>query len=360
MTIVTILVTLQSYLWAGKLKNRSDFWVSDHAIFPVLNHSIWLVFIPLIYTILLKAQEPNFKSKTVNNRYAYLLLVSLAFTLAHEVVGVTIYNGVGMIRDFDSLMAGNFLFNISSGIFGLSKSFFEFWIIYFVLLSFHNQRSARQFMIRNSELQADLLKAQMSALKNQLHPHFLFNSFNTISALMEENTQMAQRMITKLGALLRKILQEGDSQFITIKKEVELLQLYLEVEQIRFNGKLVTRFSLDESLNSIKVPTLILQPAIENAIKHGFYRKKSDCEISVKTYRENGHICLVVQDNGAGIKNESDFSFGMGLRNIKERLSRCYGDKFEFTARPLEKETGFIVQINIQEQAIHENISRIN
>ena len=209
MAIITVLVTLQSFLWATKLKNKTDFWVSDHAIFPLLNHSIWLVFLPMIYMILLNVHVSNTKMR-IKNRHAYLLGMSIAFTLAHEIIGVTIYNVVGMIRDMDSLLAGNFLFNISSGIFGLSKSFFEFWIIYFVLLSFHNQRNAQHFMIRNSQLQSDLLKAQMSALKNQLHPHFLFNSFNTISALMEENTKMAQRMITKLGALLRKILQDGD------------------------------------------------------------------------------------------------------------------------------------------------------
>lgn len=352
MTIVTILVTLQSYLWVGKVKNRTDFWVSDHALFPLLNHSIWLLFIPLIYMLLLKLQESNSSTGSLKNKYASLLGMSIAFTVAHEFIGVIIYNLIILVRNLNATLQGDYYFNISSGIFGLSKTFFEFWIIYFVLLSFHNQLNARRFQFRNSQLQADLLKAQMSALKNQLHPHFLFNSFNTISALMEENTEMAQRMISKLGALLRKILSDGDTQFNTIQKEIELAKLYLEVEQIRFNGKLVTKFALDPSIDDLKVPSLILQPAIENAIKHGFYKKKDDCEIAIKTYQDGDYICMEVEDNGAGVKNESDFSFGIGLRNIQERLSRCYEEGYEFSANPRKNEGGFHVKVKIHKQAL--------
>ncbi|MEO9870237.1 sensor histidine kinase [Ekhidna sp.] len=355
---VTALVTIQSFAWIGKVKSKPNYWDSDHVIFPLINHTIWLGFAPLLYALIFKAKIKNPPSQF--NQIGYLLALSLIFTLAHEVIGVLIYNLYVIVVHKDALLGDQFVFSITAGFFGLSKSFFEFWIIYFVLLSFHNQKNFQKAKLKNSLLEADLLKAQMSALKNQLHPHFLFNSFNTVSALMEENVELAQRMISKLGALLRKILKEADTQMIPLKEEVELAKLYLEVEQIRFDGRLITHFSLDPQVEDILVPSLILQPAIENAIKHGFYRKLDDCKIYLKASDKKNCLTIEVEDNGAGLKNESSFSFGIGLKNIQERLKRCYGDQFSFSAKP-SSNGGFIVHFTIQKEALtNENISSIN
>ncbi|WP_421764377.1 sensor histidine kinase [Ekhidna sp.] len=356
-TVITVLVMLQSYIWVGKIKNKPDFWESDHAIFPIINHVIWLGFAPLIYSMIFNIRAKEIQATRPFNRIGFLIALSIIFTIAHEVVGVLIYNSYVALTHMND---GNFVFNINSGVFGLSKSFFEFWIIYFVLLSFHNQKNIQQIKVKNSLLEADLLKAQMSALKNQLHPHFLFNSFNTISALMEENVELAQRMISKLGALLRKILKEADTQFITVKEEIDLAKLYLEVEQIRFDGRLITHFSVDPNAVKIQIPSLILQPAIENAIKHGFYKKTDKCNIYLSVREETDVLVLEVIDNGAGVKNETDFSFGMGLKNIQERLKRCYGNQFTFYAKPME-EGGFMILIKIQKEALtNEHFSSAN
>ncbi len=265
----------------------------------------------------------------------------------HELVGVLIYNGTYAIIQFDQFFEGINLGYISMDFMGYSKTYIEFWILFFVLQNFHVKNKARKFQERNVKLESDLLKAQMSALKNQLHPHFLFNAFNAISSLMNENILLAQRMISKLGALLRKILKDADSPFISIKEEVELAKLYLEVEQIRFKERLVTRFSIDPDTVEFKIPTLLLQPLIENSIKHGFYSKTGECEISLRIEKNEDYLSLEVKDNGGGIKNEETFSCGIGLKNVKNRLQASYGENCKLKIDPKPKEGGFCVLIEI-------------
>lgn len=355
--MVTVLVTLQSYIWVANMKSQPHDWDTDHLMFPIINYTLWLVFAPLLYMSVIKV----LKFQTWQKKNLLLIGLSLGFTIGHEVIGVLIYNLINTLNYIDEFVQGDLPFKISAGIFGLSKSYFEFWIIYFVLQNFHIKKEVRLFELKNSQLEADLLKAQMSALKNQLQPHFLFNSFNTISSLMEEDIDLAQRMISKLGALLRTILKDGDKQFISVKEEIELAKLYLEVEQIRFKGRLITRFSINSSAEDMLIPTLLIQPIIENAIKHGFYKKVGECVISIKISIRQAHLVIEVSDNGGGLKNDSSFSFGIGLKNTQERLSRCYGDNYQLTISPDHEDGGFCAEIKILVDAIkNENIGSIN
>ena len=351
--IVTALVALQSYIYSNNLEQHADGCGVKYFVFPILNYSIWLALAPFLFMSILKFIEPandHIARKTKNVR---LLGMSIAFSLVHEIIGVLLFNAVYALIHMDEVVNGEMNFNVLIGVFGFSKTYVEFWILYFVLQGLHSQKKARSFRLKNSQLEADLLKAQMSALKNQLHPHFLFNSFNTISSLMEENIDLAQRMISKLGALLRKILRDGDMPFISISEEIKLAKLYLEVEQIRFKGRLVTRFAIDPKAEKMVVPTLLLQPIIENAIKHGFYQKIGECEISIKISIQGAHVNIEITDNGGGMKNDSVFSFGIGLKNTKERLSRCYGNDYELSIDPQSQEGRFRVVIRILKEAIN-------
>jgi len=357
--MVTALVILQSFIMVSKMKMHS--WDADQIVFPVLNYSIWLILAPLLYLLIIKVLNLKKGNPSWQKKNLLLIGLSVGFTIGHEAIGVTVYSVIYALTHIDELTRGMVPFKISAGIFGLTQTFFEFWIIYFVLLNFHNKKKVRLIELKNSQLETDLLKAQMSALKNQLHPHFLFNSFNTISSLMDENIELAQRMISKLGTLLRTILKDGDRQFISVREEVALAKLYLEVEQIRFMGRLVTRFDIDPSAEAVMVPTLLLQPIIENAVKHGFYKKVGECEISIKISMGKDYLIFEVSDNGAGMKNSSAFSFGIGLKNTEERLYRCYGDHYKLTIDPEHQDGGFCTEIKILKEALNnENIDSIN
>ncbi len=353
--LVAFLSGFQTFLLVSARSSHAEPSELIHAIyiFPVLNSGVWLLVLPLLYRLMLRARSNEWRN-------AIIIILSLIFTVGHEVIALICYNGCTFsfyVLDYKE----TFEMEIKSGILGLSKTYIEFWVIYFLLYHFHAKKEFRNTQLRNIQLESNLVKAQMSALKNQLHPHFLFNSFNTISALMEEDIPLAQRMIAKLGLLLRKILKDGDVQMISLEDEVELAKLYLEVEQIRFKGRLVTRFSIDPKVKLVSIPTLLLQPAVENAIKHGFYNKTGPCEISIQAGEDDDFVWINVSDNGGGKKNESNVSFGMGLTNMKNRLITSYGEGYELKFNSKSGEEGFIVEIKIRKDAIKkENINRLS
>ena len=358
--IISILVTLQNYVSSISSSHLAKIGNINHLIFPSLNYFVWLFLTPAIYMLLLRIFTiPQISNSLIRKNVAVMIL-SLGFSLIHELVGVLIYNGVYAVTKFDQFFEGVEAGYISMDFLGYTKTCVEFWILFFVIQNFHIKKKARIFQERNTQLESDLLKAQMSALKNQLHPHFLFNAFNAISSLMNENIHLAQRMISKLGALLRKILRDADSPFIAIKEEVELAKLYLEVEQIRFKERLITRFSIDPEAADFMIPTLLLQPLIENSIKHGFYRKTGECEISLKIEKNEDFLNLEVKDNGGGIKNEETFSCGIGLKNVKKRLQGCYGENYKLNVDPRPQGGGFCVSIETLLSESDENINGHN
>lgn len=359
MMVVAILIGLKSYLLVSAKSTLVDPKEMERIvfIFPVLNYGVWLLLLPLLFKYLKRVNDGSLDSL---QRNFSVVILSIGFTLGHELIGLLIYNSGNYLLFLFSFI-DTFGIDIWAGILGLSKTYVEFWVIYFLLFHFHEKKKFRQAEIRNFQLEANLVKAQMSALKNQLHPHFLFNTFNTISALMEEDIPLAQRMIAKLGLLLRKILKDGDVQFLALEEEVEMAKLYLEVEQIRFKGRLLTRFAIEPPVRRIPVPTLILQPAVENAIKHGFYNKTGSCEISIQAYEEADFVCIEIADNGKGGKKNSNVSFGMGLTNMRHRLTTSYGEGYELNVNSKSAKSGFIVQIKIRKEAAkNENISSLS
>ncbi|MEQ9404292.1 MAG: histidine kinase [Cyclobacteriaceae bacterium] len=338
--VVIALMTFEKYIYLQD-KSKIDAEHIEHLLLPTLNYVVWLGLLPFLFQMILKVFASSKNANSVKKRNILLLGLSVGFTFLHELIGIIIYKGIYMV--LQPQVTGT----IKMDALGFTKTNFEFWILLFILMGFYSRRKVRLIKLKNAELEADLLKARMSALRNQLHPHFLFNTFNTISSLMEENVALAQRMIAKLGTLLRKMLKEGDSQFITVNEEVEFAKLYLEVEQIRFDGRLVAKFSINPSLANTMVPTLILQPLVENAIKHGFYNKTDECEICIRIDRSGETLILEVKDNGGGVKNEEAFSFGIGLENVRERLMRCFDDNYDLSIDSTPQGGGFCVTIQL-------------
>jgi signal transduction histidine kinase len=210
-------------------------------------------------------------------------------------------------------------------------------------------RSFQQGQLRAAQLQAQLANANLTALKMQLHPHFLFNALHSISALQMTDRDAAQKMTALLGDFLRMTLRDLHRQEIPLRQEFEFLERYLAIEQMRFGSRL--RFSLEAAAEILDaaVPQLILQPIVENAVRHGIAPYGCGGEIAVSAVRDSDHLLLTVQDSGPGILEErlqAPASSGLGLANTRARLSQLYGIAQHLTLDNLAC-GGFRVQIEI-------------
>jgi two-component system, LytTR family, sensor kinase len=187
-------------------------------------------------------------------------------------------------------------------------------------------RRLRDRELRASQLQAQLEKARLQALKSQLQPHFLFNTLNSISALMLTDVKAADRMITRLGDLLRISLETAGTQMTTLGRELEFVNCYIEIEKVRFEEKLKVSIDVDPETLDANVPHLLLQPLVDNAIKHGISRLADGGEIRISATKDDADLHLEVRDNGPGFRDSSPSrQSGVGLRITRERLETIYG-----------------------------------
>ncbi|MEP6729550.1 MAG: histidine kinase [bacterium] len=190
-------------------------------------------------------------------------------------------------------------------------------------------------------LERQLAEARLDALRRQLDPHFLFNTLNVISSLVERDPRGVRRMIARLGGLLRFSLEGADAPEITLRRELELLAQYLDIMQVRFQGRLETTTSAAPETLDALVPTLILQPLVENAIKHGIERQRGGGRILIETLLDGDMLVLRVIDDGAGLAvgdasrgDDGATNTGVGLRNTRARLTQLYGSRQQFTLAP--------------------------
>jgi sensor histidine kinase YesM len=190
-----------------------------------------------------------------------------------------------------------------------------------------------------SALETRLVEAQLQALKSQIQPHFLFNTLNAISTLVHHDPDRADRMISCLGDLLRTILAHRQQQEVTVREEIELLAPYLEIEQTRFGDRITFEIHSDPASLEARVPHLILQPLIENAIRHGIAPQRGPGWIAVSTGRSGDSLLIQVRDNGVGLDGGDPLaSGGLGLNNIRSRLEQLYGERSGMKIR--ERSTG--------------------
>jgi LytS/YehU family sensor histidine kinase len=184
----------------------------------------------------------------------------------------------------------------------------------------------RERELRSSQLQGQLEKARLQSLKSQLQPHFLFNTLNSISALMLTNVEAADRMITRLGDLLRISLETAGTQMTTLSRELEFVSCYIEIEKVRFEERLKVSIDVAPEALDASVPHLLLQPLVDNAIKHGISRLVSGGEIHISVTQDDADLHIEVRDNGPGFREPAHSSSGgVGLRITRERLETIYG-----------------------------------
>lgn len=190
-------------------------------------------------------------------------------------------------------------------------------------------QTVRERELAQSRLATQLAQAQLHALKMQLHPHFLFNTLHAISTLVHSSPEQAERMIASLSEMLRTALSKHDAQEVTLEEELSVLEPYLEIERSRFGDRLTVSLDVSPDALGAVVPHLLLQPLVENAIRHGIAPQVEGGEIAIRARVREGTLELAVEDDGVGMPAEPRPG-GVGLGNTRTRLHRLYGDRHVF------------------------------
>lgn len=215
-------------------------------------------------------------------------------------------------------------------------------LIYWVIILFEHTsvyyRRYQRGLVDSSRLQAQLAKAQLQALKMQLHPHFLFNTLHTITALVHEDPDLAEKTITRLSELLRLFLATSMIHEVPLAEELRILGLYIDIEQTRFEDRLRVHEEVPSGLRDAMVPNLVLQPLVENSIRHGLGKRAEPGRICVSAERLDDTLMLRVVDNGVGLQPNPARQHlpGMGLAITRNRLKTLYGDSQSLELRNIE------------------------
>jgi two-component system, LytTR family, sensor kinase len=217
-----------------------------------------------------------------------------------------------------------------------------------LLYLFDHYRASRERELRTAHLEVQLAQAQLQALQAQVHPHFLFNALNTISSVIYEDVPAADRMIARLSDFLRHAINASNSQEVTLREELNFLNLYLDIMRPRFEERLNVEFEIEGGIEEALTPKLILQPLVENSIKHAVDPDSGSVRIAVRAARENGQLRVEVEDDGPGLAAavQSARNHGIGLSNTARRLEQLYGADQEFAMRNAEH-GGLLVSIRL-------------
>ncbi len=254
------------------------------------------------------------------------LVICVAYVLIRAAVGQLQNPLLGMTTTFwgtvEQLFLKNSLLNL-----------LIYWIIVSVSHAFDYYRKFRDREVATADLERRLAEARLMALQMQLNPHFLFNTLHTISALVHKDPDEAEEMIARLSELLRLALENTEANELPLREELEFLDRYLEIEQTRFGDRLkVARDIAPETLDAL-VPNLLLQPLVENAIRHGVERNAQAGVVELRAWREDDRLCCEVSDNGPGAASGETIRLGVGLSNTRARLQHLYGNRQHFQLR---------------------------
>ena len=211
------------------------------------------------------------------------------------------------------------------------------------------REEATRLQAQAAALHAQLAEARLAALRTQLNPHFLFNTLHAVSTLVERDPRGVRRMIARLSELLRTSLDGGDEQEVPLEKEIAFLDRYLEIMQIRFQGRLEVGRRVDADVTDALVPTLILQPLVENAVMHGVSKVAGAGMIEIAAYRDDDELVLSVRDNGPGLTGGAGGpeGSGVGLANTRARLEQLYGPDQSLVFRVPAEGTGLVAEVRL-------------
>jgi signal transduction histidine kinase len=329
-TLLALFAASRSYL-AAYGNTRAQFW-------PALRYSlvelyVWAALTPLVLYVCgrLVIRRANWWRNLPG-----LAIASIVFTILHVASFVKLLPLIGY-RNTPAVMQSIVRAELHSDI-------LTCWALFGLRHAMEYYRQAGIRELKASQLEAKLALSQLEVLKMQLQPHFLFNTLHAISALMYRNLEAADRMIARLSDFLRLTLDSAGVQEVTLKREMEYLDKYLEIEQVRFGERLEVRRAIEPGTLDLLLPNLVLQPLAENAVRHGIAPRAGGGRIEVAARIDQSRLVVEVVDDGPGPSGK--IREGLGLSNTRARLEQLYGEEFrlELTAAP---QGGFRARLTI-------------
>ena len=327
-TLIALVFASQSYLYyaaTGEDKGWSRIF-----LWTLADWYIWALLSPLI---LILARRFRFEGGEWRDAIVVHTLAGVGFALVHLALQAVVQRTVGWanITGDDGSVRSLFIYLFTkkihldlltyAAIVGMSHGAFYF-------RRYHERETeAHKLAAQTHKLEAQLVRAQLQTLQMQLHPHFLFNTLNTISELIHSETKAADSMVARLGDLLRLALETQSAQEVSLKQELEFLEKYLDIERMRFHDRLSVNLCVAPDTLDARLPNMILQPIVENAIKHGISRKPGAGTIEVSAERIDGNLQVIVRDDGTGLPagwQQTGVREGIGLRNTRQRLEQLY------------------------------------
>ena len=335
--------TLQAVGWGGYLIVREAASISGgpsiEVVIPVLIEAILGYCITLLLSTLYGYYRRLPRVAGISLTVATLIGATLlyAFLVAFAFSFISVKNAGYGVSLASFLSAFYICFTVLAG-----WSELYFWITFYILVEEQIDQ------MRDLELQAS--SAQLAMLRYQLNPHFLFNTLNSISTLvLLKQTDRANAMLSRLSSFLRYTLANEPTAHVTVAQEVETLKLYLEIEKMRFEARLRPKFDVDPAVERARLPSLLLQPLVENAIKYAVSTLEEGADICVEVRLAGERVQITVSDTGPGLRDgvqPPSLSTGVGLTNIRERLAQAYGPDQRLTTQSLPA-GGFSVSIEI-------------
>src|SRR5262245_46459654 len=266
------------------------------------------------------------------------VVLSITHRAIYLIIGWLLH--VAAYRDLTSipdLYSSDILFNLPTGFMSYGTIFLVSYVIDYYRRHQEEELKVSRLRTELAQAQLQVTEAQLQALKMQLHPHFLFNTLNSISALLDEDVDAADQMLARLGDFLRLTLENSGAQRVTLQEELEFLRCYLEIERVRFQDRLTVDMQIEPEALDAGVPNLILQPIVENAIRHGIVSRIAPGKIDISAKRCGNTLRLQVRDNGPGLSlNEgagASIKEGLGLANTRARLEQMYRAAHSFEMR---------------------------
>lgn len=259
-------------------------------------------------------------------------LAGIAFSVTTYLIWQVCMKTIGLYEWESGMMA-----ELRAVVWNISDGGPLYWVVIFVHNAGYYYKRYEISAAKAADLNAQLAQAQLQSLKMQIHPHFLFNALHSISELIHADPNAAERMVVALSRLLRSSLANSSMLEVPLKRELEMTRLYLNIEKMRFDDRLAIDINVAEETEDALVPNLILQPLVENAIKHGISHRPGLGCIAVETIRNGGSLVITIRDNGAGFNTEKGpLVEGVGLTTTRARLDKLYGagQSFHFVRRP--------------------------
>jgi signal transduction histidine kinase len=329
-TALSIFSTFQAYNYVSLFTERDP----SFPMLLLLNVSYWYSWALLVPVVLWMARRFRFDRQTWRRSVLAHIPAVLAVTALHAVLTVSLRTPILTAYGRDAMWWSSFqeLFFLY-----FDWEMMTYWAVVGASHAYDFHRESQAQKLAAAHLQTRLAEASLQSLQRQLHPHFLFNTLHSISALIPRDPEAADAMLGRLSDLLRLTLDRIGTQELALKEELDFVQKYVEIERTRFGDRLQVDFDIAPETLDAAVPNMLLQPLVENAIRHGIARQVGGGRVEITARRDDGNLCLMVRDTGPGLADAAPaLSKGVGLANTRSRLEHLFGERhrLDFSAPP--------------------------